>query len=172
MTILYNSIQVCLCLVFIISAVMKLRDMSAFVDLVMEYRVLPKSPSMLYAWVAPFAELAGGVLILFPVFVHLGSILLFGLLLSFFFAVSLVIFKQRDIDCGCYGKWMESRADGFTLVKIIALTGLVVALLIFFPEVGSQFGFISIPIGVVLTAIFFVMQMLWNYFRENNNLLS
>jgi uncharacterized membrane protein len=172
MVLLITSIQVSIFLIFILSAVLKLKDMSAFANSVLEYRLLPKPLSLLYAWVAPFAEIAAGVLILFPALVQLGSLLLFALLISFFYAVSYVMIKKLDVECGCYGKWLESRADGFTLGKIIALTGMTAAMFIYVPAVGSKYDIISILLGIALSAVFFAMQMLWNFFQDNKNLLT
>lgn len=172
MEMLLSSLQVCICLVFISSALMKLKDMPAFVELVSEYRVVPKLLSVLYAWAAPFVELVAGGFILLPAFARLGSGLVILLLLSFFYAVAKVISQKRSIDCGCYGKWLESKADAFTLGKIIVLVIFAVIILLFSPVFGSQYDILSIMLGVFLSAFYFLMQMIWNYFQQNNKIFS
>ncbi|MZQ80589.1 hypothetical protein GQF01_00260 [Paenibacillus sp. 5J-6] len=166
---LVSSIQIGLCLLFLISAVMKLIDLSTFVDLVQKYEVLPSRLSTLYGYTAPVIELAAGFMLLFAVTYYLGAVIILLLLLSFGYAVQTAIQKEKDISCGCYGKWLDSQADKFTLIKIFILI-LIDALLFVIHPADNPFSLPSLVFGAVGTVIFLVMQILWNYNQQNMKL--
>ncbi|MCZ8519459.1 MULTISPECIES: MauE/DoxX family redox-associated membrane protein [Paenibacillus] len=163
------TIQMGLVIIFLLSAVMKLRDLSAFLQLAADYEVLPRRLSAVYGVLTPFLEIAGALMLLFPVTRIAGASLLLALLASFGGAVLAVILSGREVSCGCYGKWMESKADGFTLVKIVLLLLLLVTLLLF-PEEAMRLSWPSITLGLLLALVFFLLQMIWNYYQENMKL--
>ncbi|AFH63023.1 MauE/DoxX family redox-associated membrane protein [Paenibacillus caseinilyticus] len=163
------TIVVGLVIIFLLSAVMKLRDLPAFLQLVADYEVLPPRLSSLYGVLTPFLEIAGALMLLYPGTRIAGASLLLALLASFGGAVLTVMLSGRQVSCGCYGKWMESNADGFTLVKILLLFLLLVTMLVF-PEEAMRVTWPSIGLGLLVALVFFVLQMIWNYYQENMKL--
>ncbi len=82
----------------------KLRDLSAFREAVVDFRVLPPALSSIAAWVSLLAEcaiilmLGIGNTLLFP-----GLLLAAGLLLLFSIALGLVLRRNRQVSCNCFG---------------------------------------------------------------------
>ena len=82
----------------------KLRDLSAFREAVVDFRVLPPALSSIAAWVSLLAEcaiilmLGIGNTLLFP-----GFLLAAGLLLLFSVALGLVLRRKRQVSCNCFG---------------------------------------------------------------------
>lgn len=101
---LLDVLVVFLSFTFLFSAIPKLIHLSSFVELVKDYGVLPTMISGAVAVLIPFGELTGATLLLFPETLQAGSLILLVLLLSFLYAVSQVIRRNKILTCGCYGK--------------------------------------------------------------------
>lgn len=82
----------------------KLRDLSAFQAAVVDFRVLPPALSRSAAWVSLLAEcaiilmLGMGKTLLLP-----GFVLAAGLLMLFSVALGLVLRRNRQVSCNCFG---------------------------------------------------------------------
>jgi len=109
--------------IFLLSAIPKLRRPKGFVLTVMEYRVLPPLPSRIYGWSLPPLELLLALLLLSGTDVRLTALVLSLLLLSFILAVSVNIARGRDLNCGCFGTKKQRKIGWTLLLEDLALLG-------------------------------------------------
>lgn len=121
-------LSVVLALIFLVSAVPKLRHPKGFILAVLEYRVLPRPLSWLYARLLPPLELLLALLLVSGTAVRLAAIILSLLLLSFMIAISINLARGRNLDCHCLGKarrrsigWGLLLQDGVLLSAAIVL---------------------------------------------------
>jgi uncharacterized membrane protein YphA (DoxX/SURF4 family) len=115
--------------IFLASAVPKLRHPRGFILAVLEYRVLPPSLSWFYARLVPPLEFLAALLLLSGIAVRSAAVVLLPLLLSFIVAVGINLARGRDLDCHCFGKatsrpigWRLLLQDGVLLGAAIALS--------------------------------------------------
>lgn len=118
-----------LAIVFLIGAGQKLRDMTAFVAAIEQYRLLPWSLTRTAAWSLVAAELAAALLLL-PLGTRAGGALLAGGVLAVVtLAVAVNLLRgRRAIDCGCGGpegsqhlSWgLVGRNAGLGLLTVVA----------------------------------------------------
>lgn len=114
-TVLQAGLSVPLGLVFLSSAIPKLRHPKGFILTVLEYRVLPTSLGMIYGRLLPLLELFLALLLLTGTAVRSASVITSLLLVSFIVAISVNLARGRDLDCGCFGR-RGSRRIGWPLV--------------------------------------------------------
>lgn len=99
----------------------KLRDLSAFREAVVDFRVLPPALSRIAAWVSLLAEcaiilmLGMGNTLLFP-----GFLLSAGLLLLFSVALGLVLRRNMQVSCNCFGV-TERRVSPYDVARNLLL---------------------------------------------------
>jgi len=122
-------VRLTLGLIFLVSAVAKLRDPAAFVRGVLEYRVLPGSLARLYGWALPFVELGTALLLLSGFLFFLAVILVILMLASFAVAIIVVTMQGRQIGCNCFGTGHDSRVGWHTLARDLLLLSSAVWLL-------------------------------------------
>lgn len=113
-------------LIFMVSALTKLRDISAFVHGVLEYGVLPHPLAQLYGRLLPFCELGTALLLLSGLFPLIATGVAVLMLLSFAVANCVVVIQGRQMNCHCFGASQHQRAGWPTLAR--GLTLLVPAL--------------------------------------------
>lgn len=99
----------------------KLRDLSAFREAVVDFRVLPPALSRIAAWVSLLAECATilmlgmGNALLLP-----GFLLSAGLLLLFSVALGLVLRRKMQVSCNCFGV-TERRVSPYDVARNMLL---------------------------------------------------
>lgn len=99
----------------------KLRDLSAFREAVVDFRMLPPALSRIAAWVSLLAEcaiilmLGIGRALLFP-----GFVLSAGLLVLFSVALGLVLRQNRQVSCNCFGV-TERRVSPYDVARNLLL---------------------------------------------------
>ncbi len=115
-------------IIFLASAIPKLRHPKGFVLAVLEYRVLPPHLSRFYAYLIPSLEFLTALLLLTGTAVRSAAVILSLLLLSFIAAVGINLARGRDLDCHCFGKatrrpigWRLLLQDGVLLGAAIAI---------------------------------------------------
>ncbi len=108
-------LSVGLSIVFLASAVPKLRHPKGFILAVLEYRILPARLSWGYGRVLPPLELLLALLLLSGTAVRLAALVGSLLLLSFLLAVGINMARGRTLDCHCFGK-ARSRPIGWGLL--------------------------------------------------------
>jgi uncharacterized membrane protein YphA (DoxX/SURF4 family) len=128
-TVMQVLLSLGLALVFLSSAIPKLRHPKGFILAVLEYRVLPTRLSWLYARLLPPLELLLALLLLSGIAVRSVAIVLSLLLISFMIAIGINLARGRNLDCHCFGRarrrsigWGLLLQDGLLLVASIALT--------------------------------------------------
>jgi uncharacterized membrane protein YphA (DoxX/SURF4 family) len=114
-------LRLALGLIFFVSAVAKLRDPAAFVQGVLEYRVLPRRLAQLYGRLLPFAEIGTALLLLSGFFLAVAAALAVLMLASFATAVAVVTLQGREIGCHCFGQSASDRVGWHTLVRDLLL---------------------------------------------------
>lgn len=139
--IVLNSI---LGLVYLASAIPKLRYPKSFVLAVLEYRVLPQSLGRLYARLVPPLELLVALLSLTGTAVRFAAVAMALLLISFIVAIVINKARGRDLDCHCFGTALRRRVGWGILLQDAALLGVAIAVTIsahawFAPEPWSVF---------------------------------
>src|SRR5947209_4134985 len=104
MSIMEVILSAMLGIIFLTSAVPKLRHPKGFVLAVLEYRVLPPRLSWYYARLVPPLEFLLALLLLTGTAVRFAAAILSMLLLSFIAAVAINLARGRNLDCHCFGK--------------------------------------------------------------------
>ncbi len=112
-----------LSIVFLTSAVPKLRHPKGFILAVLEYRILPVRLSWWYARVLPPLELLLALLLLSGTAVRLAASVVSLLLLSFMIAVGINMARGRNLDCHCFGKARKRTIGWGLLLQDGALLG-------------------------------------------------
>lgn len=96
----YRVARLCLSLVFIWAGTVKLMDPRAFARTISGYGLLPEFLLVPAAVCIPVVELVGGLGLAFDV---RGSLkVIGGLLLLFLGLLGYAIFRELDVDCGCF----------------------------------------------------------------------
>ncbi|TCP52386.1 methylamine utilization protein MauE [Tumebacillus sp. BK434] len=156
---------------FFVSAVFKLLNLNDFMDLVAEYAVLPRRLSRVYGAVLPFAEGASAVLLLVPGLYGWGALLMALSLVSFAMAVRFVMRQGRVITCGCQGKLLDSKADGFTLGKI-GFLGTMLAVTALLHDGTVVYSLPTIALGSLITLLVILMQKVWTLYANGMQTLK
>ncbi len=107
--------------ILLVSALTKLRSLPAFVEGVLDYRVLPPTIARPFGWFLPFVELGTAVLLLADVLPLLAGGLTLSLLVSFALALAINAGRGRAIPCYCFGANQQHRIGWQTLVRDVVL---------------------------------------------------
>ncbi|MBL1211920.1 MAG: DoxX family membrane protein [Ignavibacteriae bacterium] len=108
-------IRIILSIVFIISGIEKIANPSEFAQSIENYRLLPIFSINIFAIFLPWLELIAGMLLLFGIKIRENSMLITSLMMLFTTAVIIAIFRNLDIDCGCFGT-LAAQKVGFRKV--------------------------------------------------------
>lgn len=118
-------IQVILGLVFVISAIGKIMDLSAFGKVIHSYSVVPDSWVAALALIIPYLELGLGLMLVLNLFPETAGAI--GLIMIFSFTtISMYRYFNGDVsDCGCFGKIIQ-RDNDLTLLSenLVLMTAL------------------------------------------------
>lgn len=114
--------QVLLGIVFLLSGLEKIADPAAFSDSVANYRVLPDFAVNITALTLPFVELTTGLLLLIGIRMRENAAVIGALLIVFEVLILSAIFRNLDIECGCFGT-LDAQKVG--LRKILENIGLI-----------------------------------------------
>jgi len=107
--------------ILIVSALTKLRSLPAFVEGVLDYRVLPPTIARPFGWFLPFVELGTAVFLLTDALPLLAGGLTLLLLISFALALAINAGRGRAIPCYCFGADQQHRIGWHTLVRDVVL---------------------------------------------------
>lgn len=124
-------IRVALGLMFLYSSSAKLGDLSAVVQNVRQYNLLPEPLPIPFGYALPFGELALGIMLFLGLFTRLaaagGSLLMIGFLVAI--AISLLRGGSQP-DCGCFSLSGGEAISWVTFGRdVVFLVGLVFPLL-------------------------------------------
>ena len=107
----YHVGRLILAAVFIYAGVIKGTDPVAFAGQVANYQILPYAWNYLVAAILPYLELLCGILLLLDKRVRPAVLVLFVLNLVFMLALSSLIVRGIDIDCGCFRPDAENKTS-------------------------------------------------------------
>lgn len=146
-----------LSIIFVASAISKLRNQPAFVAIVLNYRVLPKHWGRRFALTLPWVELVLGLSLLFGVFTQPTAVLSGLSLLSFTVAVGINLLRGRkDLDCGCGGAKRSQKISGRIILRNVALIMLAVPLMLWARDDPLVSGWLMTGVSFVLSRSLFV----------------
>ncbi len=128
MNLLLALVRVALGGVFLLAAVTKLPDMSAFAESVANYRLLPASFVPGAAVVVIGVELAVGVLLVTGRLARATALLATAILAVFTIALAQALLRGIDLRCGCFGG--TENATWLTVLRDVVLLAAAAALLV------------------------------------------
>jgi uncharacterized membrane protein YphA (DoxX/SURF4 family) len=102
---------------FLLSGLLKLRDLDAFALAVEDFQLLPQRLVGPVALVVPFLELALGTALLIGWSVRPAAFLSILLLLAFAVAVAVNLDREREVACHCFPGFGEDTIGKSTLVR-------------------------------------------------------
>lgn len=114
-------IRLTLGLIFAVSAVAKLRNLSSFAIGVAEYKMLPTLVAKLLGYVLPFIEIVLSILLLTGFAPIVAASLALFLIVVFAVALGINAARGRAILCHCFGTNSSSRIGWHSLVRDIIL---------------------------------------------------
>jgi uncharacterized membrane protein YphA (DoxX/SURF4 family) len=125
----YAVLRITLGLVFLVSALTKLRAPQQFVEGVVDYQVLPTALARLYGRLLPPVELGVGFLLAAGTALPIASVVAILLLISFGLAMGINTARGRRLDCHCFGAaaavpvgWAAIGRDAFFLALAVPVT--------------------------------------------------
>ena len=107
-------VQIALGAIFVIAALPKIADPPSFAHMIYNYRLVPSSLINISALVMPWVELLAGLALILGVWKAAARNVVAVLLAVFIVAISINLFRDNAIDCGCFnvadrGKTHEQR---------------------------------------------------------------
>ncbi len=131
-------------LIFIYASADKLLHPSAFAVAVYNYKILPGSLINLVALTLPWLEFVCGILLIIGLFPRAAALILSILLLLFFSALSLSLYRGIDISCGCFSvSTSADKIDISYMVRDLLVLAMSTQILFFdegFIGIGGQEG--------------------------------
>ena len=126
-------VQLALGAIFVIAALPKIADPPSFAHMIYNYRLVPSSLINFSALVMPWVELVAGLALILGVWKAAARTVIAILLAVFIVAISINLFRDNAIDCGCFnvadrGKTHEQRifdmkADVFRDLGMMLMVG-------------------------------------------------
>jgi len=104
-------------LIFVYASMDKLLHPSAFAVALYNYKILPGSLINLVAITLPWVELVCGILLIIGLSPRAAALILSILLLIFFAALSISLYRGIDISCGCFS--VSTTADEISISYIV-----------------------------------------------------
>lgn len=102
--VIFTTTRLLVGLIFVTAALPKIRRPRRFKSVVRNYHILPESMSSVIAHGLPVLELTTGIMLITNFLIG-PAYLMSGLLFTgFVVAISINLFRQRDMNCGCSGK--------------------------------------------------------------------
>lgn len=111
--------------VMFVASLGKLLDRDSFIQAVINYKILHRGISRIFARIVPWAEILSAILLVSGPLTYLGALITGVLLLSFTTAAAINLIRGRDISCGCMGKLITDRVGWPLLLRNAILIGLV-----------------------------------------------
>ena len=122
----YHLSRLILAVVFTYAGGIKMQDVVAFAGHVAAYQMLPYAANYLVAATLPYIEFFAGVLLLINRRVRPALLAVGGLTLCFMIALTSVLVRGLDIDCGCFNPADGNAVTaGEALLRDVGLMALV-----------------------------------------------
>ena len=88
---------------FVLAGALKIAAPEKFAGDVSNYRLLPHALINLVAILLPWVEVVAGVVVLIGPWVKAGAVLILGMTVMFFTAITSALARGLNIECGCFG---------------------------------------------------------------------
>ena len=105
-----------LALVFILSGLEKINDLSSFAQSIENYRIFPVYVVNLFAIIIPWIEVISGGLMFVGIYIRENSAIISTLLIIFTIAIISAVMRGLDIECGCKGTFDGQKVG---IIKIL-----------------------------------------------------
>lgn len=132
--------RIYLALVFILSGLDKINDLTTFAQSIENYRILPIGIVNIIAIIIPWLELVAGGLLLLGFYIKENSTIILSLLIVFTISVISAVLRNLDIDCGCQG---TSDGQKVGMLKIIENVSLMIVAILNIMRPKQLFVFIK-----------------------------
>lgn len=106
-SLLLFCLRLLVALIFITAGILKAYDPGHFLSQIMAFNILPYWAGYVTAHFVPMLEITCGVLLLTFSFSCAASLLLTILEIGFLFFLSCAQARGVDLNCGCFGNWLE-----------------------------------------------------------------
>jgi putative oxidoreductase len=116
--------QIAIGCVFLVAALGKIGDPSAFALQVHNFRLAPVWSENLVAILLPWIELVAGLALVVGIRARAGAVIVLVLMLFFTVAVGAAWARGLDFECGCFGKAVAGRVGGQKFFENLGLTAL------------------------------------------------
>jgi len=111
---------------FLYAGTVKALNVTGFAGQVAAYQLLPYAYNYLVAATLPYLEVLCGILLLFNRRIRPALLVLGGLNIAFMVALSSVLLRGLEIDCGCFAPTGGSTTGpGSALLRDLVIMGLV-----------------------------------------------
>jgi len=122
--------RIALGLMFIFASFYKIIHPAAFVQAVMEFKLLPPFMVNAFSLILPWLEFICGIFLLLGLLTG-GSILIINLLIiMFLFAIGSALIRGIDMGCGCFPPWIDQKITTRLFLRDLLI--FLVALQVFF----------------------------------------
>lgn len=116
--------RVAIGLVFVVAALGKIGDVSAFAGQIVNYRLMPLGSVNLLAITLPWIELLAGLGLVLGVRPRAGAVIVLVLMAIFTVAVGSAWARGLDFECGCFGKASAAVIGARKFAENVGLTAL------------------------------------------------
>lgn len=120
-TLIQFIVRLTLGLIFVGSALGKLRDPGTFVHGVLDYEILPRGVAHVFGLLLPYVELGTAVLLISGFYPAIAASLALLLLVSFAIALGINARRGRAIPCHCFGAAATSLIGWHSLLRDVIL---------------------------------------------------
>ncbi|HEX8617291.1 MAG TPA: MauE/DoxX family redox-associated membrane protein [Thermoanaerobaculia bacterium] len=116
-------VQIALGAIFVAAALPKISDPPSFAHMIYNYRILPGGLINITALTMPWLELLAGLALILGVWRRPARWLITAMLVTFIIAISINLFRNNAIDCGCFdvssaGKTHEEQIKDMWMVIV------------------------------------------------------
>ena len=116
-------------LVFFYASIDKISSPAYFAGTIQNYQIIPEFLINIVAITLPWVELICGVLLLTGVWHRPAALIISLLMIVFIFAITSAIFRELDIECGCFGA--GTSANWTRIMEDIILLAFSIQILLF-----------------------------------------
>ena len=110
-------LRIALAAPFLVAGMMKIIDPGHFAQAIGNYRILPHELVHLLAIFLPWLEVVAGVFVLAGIWLRAASWLIAAMTVVFIIALSSAVYRDLNIECGCFGT-AGGRAAGLRTIAM------------------------------------------------------
>ena len=116
---------------FIYASYHKILAPAEFAEIVYGYDLFPGVSINLIAIILPFVELFSGVALILGIYPRSAALIVNGMLLAFFVALSINLIRGHEFDCGCFSLYASGDSVSSSQVLVRDIVCLVLGLQVF-----------------------------------------